>query len=90
MASLNVVSWRTPMLPTKGSHPELNVLYIGAVILNKLHKHKSKRMSITQLMKIATKELTVSVDHIILALDWLYIISAIGYNRKEVFINEVT
>lgn len=76
------------MLPTKGSHPEMNVLYIGRFILKKLHERKRKRMTITQLMKVGTKELSVSVDYIILALDWLYIISAIGYDSKEVFINE--
>ncbi|HIF9085674.1 TPA: ABC-three component system middle component 6 [Photobacterium damselae] len=78
------------MLPTKGSHPEMNVFYIGGFILKKLHERKRKRMTITQLMKIGTKELSVSVDHIILALDWLYIISAIGYDSQEVFINEAT
>ncbi|MBS6928431.1 MAG: hypothetical protein KH152_08015 [Finegoldia magna] len=46
-------------------------------------------MAPIQIMKIGTKELRVSVDHIILALDWLYIISAIGYDKKGVFINEI-
>lgn len=78
------------MLPTKGSYPEMNVLYIGGFILKELHDRKRKRMTITQLMKIGNKELSVSVDYIILALDWLYIISAIGYDSKEVFINEAT
>ena len=77
------------MLPTKGCNPEFNVLYIGGFILKKLHERKSKHMSISQVMKVGTKELSVSVDHIILALGWLYIISAIDYNSKEVFINEV-
>ena len=78
------------MLPTKGSYPEMNVLYIGGFILKELHDRKRKRMTITQLMKIGNKELSVSVDYIILALDWLYIISAISYDSKEVFINEAT
>ncbi len=78
------------MLPTKGCHPELNVLYIGGFILKKLHERRSRRMSICQLMKLGEKELSITVDYIILALDWLYIISAIGYNSKEVFINETT
>lgn len=77
------------MLPTKGCHPELNVLYIGGFILKKLYERKNKRMSISQLMKVGTKELSITVDYIILALDWLYIISAIDYNSKEVFINEI-
>ncbi|UNH41545.1 hypothetical protein MNY66_10850 [Moellerella wisconsensis] len=78
------------MIPIKGSHPKMNVLYIGGFILEKLHECKKKRMTITQLMKIGNKELSVSVDHIILTLDWLYIISAISYNEKEIFINEAT
>ena len=76
------------MLPTKGSHPEMNVLYIGGFILKKLHERKRKRMTITQLMKVGTKELSVSVDHIILALDWLYIISAIGCDSKECLVGD--
>ncbi|KHT14816.1 ABC-three component system middle component 6 [Pectobacterium brasiliense] len=77
------------MLPTKGSHPEMNVLYIGGFILKQLQECKRGRIKITQLMNTGEKELSVSVDHIILALDWLYIISAISYDRNEVFINEV-
>lgn len=90
MPLLNVVSWRIQtMLPTKGTHPEMNVLFIGGFILKQLHECKRGRMTLIQLMKVGTKELSVSVDYIILALDWLYIISAIGYDKKEVFINEV-
>lgn len=68
----------------------MNVLYIGGFILKQLQECKRGRIKIAQLMKAGEKELSVSVDHIILALDWLYIISAISYDRKEVFINEVT
>lgn len=89
MPLLNVLFWRILMLPTKGCNPELNVLYIGGFILKKLHERKSKRMSISLLMQVGTKELSITVDYIILALDWLYIISAISYNNKEVFINEI-
>lgn len=67
----------------------MNVLFIGGFILKQLHECKGGRMAPIQIMKIGTKELRVSVDHIILALDWLYIISAIGYDKKGVFINEI-
>lgn len=77
------------MLPIKGSNPKINILYIGAYVLKKLNKQKSKRMKILDLFKIVTKELSISIDHIILALDWLYIISAIASNKKEVYINEI-
>ncbi|WP_366522484.1 ABC-three component system middle component 6 [uncultured Psychromonas sp.] len=76
------------MLPIKGNHPEINILYIGAQILKKLNDRKNKRIKTTLLFKTLSKELSVSIDHIILALDWLYIISAINYNDTEVFINE--
>ena len=76
------------MLPIKGSNPKINILYIGAFILKKLNKQKRKRMKILDLFKIVTKELSISIDHIILALDRLYIISAIDGNKKEVYINE--
>lgn len=68
----------------------MNVLFIGGFILKKINERKRKRMAVTQIMKIGTKELSVSVDHIILTLDWLYIISAISYDSQEVIINEVT
>lgn len=45
------------MLPIKGSNPKINILYIGAYILKKLNKQKSKRMKILDLFKIVTKEL---------------------------------
>lgn len=76
------------MLPIKGCDPETNILYIGAYIIKKINDRKSKRIVIKQLFKVATKELSVSVDHIILALDWLYIMMAVKYNGVEVYINE--
>jgi len=77
------------MLPTKGTPPELNVLFIGGYILKKLNNTNNKRISILKLMDLGTKELSISVDYMILTLDWLYIISAINHNGKEVFINEI-
>ena len=77
------------MLPIKGCNPEANVLYIGAYILKNLNDRKRKRTTIKHLFKVVTRELSISVDHIILALDWLYIMRAIDHNGKEVYINEV-
>ncbi len=76
------------MLPVNGSNPKINILYIGAYILNKLNNQTHKSMKILDLFKVVTRELSISIDHIILALDWLYIISAIDGNKKEVYINE--
>lgn len=77
------------MIPIKGCHPELNVFYLGGYVLKKLHDQKNKRLNILKLMHIGTVELSISVDHLILALDWLYVISAIDSDGTEVFINEV-
>ena len=78
------------MIPTKGSNPEINVVYIGAFILKRLHETKKRKMKIVRLMKLGEKELSISTDHIVLTLDWLFIIAAITYKNDEVFINEVT
>lgn len=76
------------MLPVNGSNPRINILYIGAYILKELNNQPNKRIEILKLFEIVTKNLSISIDHIILALDWLYIISAIKGNMKEVYINE--
>lgn len=76
------------MLPVNGSNPKINILYIGAYILKKLNNQTNKSMKIVDVFKILTRELLISIDHIILALDWLYMISAIDGNKKEVYINE--
>ena len=78
------------MIPTKGSNPEINIVYIGAFVLKQLHETKSRKMKITRLMTLGERELSFSIDHMILTLDWLFTISAITYKDKEVFINEAT
>lgn len=76
------------MLPIKGGDPEINILYIGAYILRKIRRQKNKRMEIKKIFEIGENELFISVDYIIITLDWLYILSAIICNGSEVIINE--
>jgi hypothetical protein len=76
------------MILTKGANPEINVVYIGAFVINRLQESKGRKMKITILMKLGESELSISIDHMILTLDWLYTISAIKYNNNEVSINE--
>ena len=76
------------MIPTKGLNPEINVVYIGAFVLKQLHDTKKRKMKILRLMTLGEKELSISRDHMILTLDWLFTISAITYKNNEVFINE--
>ncbi|HDI3135375.1 hypothetical protein DLR60_14840 [Vibrio tarriae] len=78
------------MIPTKGSNPEINIVYIGAFVLKRLHETKSSKMKIARLMKLGERELSISIDHMLLTLDWLFTISAITYKNDEVFINEAT
>lgn len=79
------------MLPIKGSHPEINVLFIGGHILKTLQSRRHKRMKVAPLLKSCSKELSLSIDHIILGLGWLYVVSAIESKNDEVYLNhEVT
>ncbi|RCE18960.1 ABC-three component system middle component 6 [Aeromonas caviae] len=73
------------MIPRSGCDPEINVVSIGAKILKKLAKENS---SLDAILTDCSSELNVSIDHIILSLDWLFSIKAIGFNGVEVFINE--
>lgn len=76
------------MILTKGANPEINVVYIGAFVINRLQVSRGRKMKITRLMMLGESTLSISIDHMILTLDWLYTISAIKYNNNEVSINE--
>jgi len=73
------------MIPSSGCDPEINVVSIGAKILRKLVEENS---SLDVILSDFSSELKVSIDHVILSLDWLYSIKAIDFNGKEVIINE--
>lgn len=73
------------MIPKRGCDPEINVVCIGAKILKKIKEEDS---SIDSILKDCSSELRVSIDHIILSLDWLFSIKAIDFDGREVFINE--
>jgi hypothetical protein len=73
------------MIPSSGCDPEINVVSIGAKILKKLVEETS---SLDVILSDFSSELKVSIDHVILSLDWLYSIKAIDFNGAEVIINE--
>ncbi len=73
------------MIPRSGCDPEINVVSIGAKILQKVAEES---LSLDAILIDCSSELKVSIDHIILSLDWLFSIKAIGINGTEVFINE--
>lgn len=73
------------MIPKSGCDPEINVVTIGAKILKKVAE---EILSLDAVLTDCSSELKVSIDHIILSLDWLFSIKAIGFNGIEIFINE--
>ncbi|MEZ9077353.1 ABC-three component system middle component 6 [Vibrio cyclitrophicus] len=73
------------MLPINGCDPKLNVYFIGGIILKEISYGEC---DLRELMQITSSELDVSIDHIILSLDWLFMISAINVNGNTVTINE--
>jgi len=72
------------MIPNMGCDPEINVVTLGAKVLEKL---KDKKQNIEKIISEYPSEFEISIDHIILSLDWLYAIKAINFNGREVFIN---
>jgi hypothetical protein len=74
------------MIPTPGCDPKINIVFIGGVILEKL---RHGEFDTNHLMKVVSEELNLSLDHIILSMDWLYILSAIKFENDLVMTNEV-
>lgn len=74
------------MIPTNGCDPKINIISMGADILEHLRYHSD---SIERIMFELSKKKNVSHDHIILTLDWLYLINAIEIKNDEVFLREI-
>lgn len=72
------------MLPSAGCDPEINIIKIGAQLLLYL---KEGPWDVTQLLAFASSTLTLSIDHIILSLDWLFMIGAIRIDSEEISIH---
>jgi hypothetical protein len=73
------------MIPSLGTDPKINILTIGAEILKILIGNSS---SVENILGSAPKQLGVSIDHVILSLDWLFSINAIFLDDEEIYINE--
>jgi len=73
------------MIPNAGCDPKINVVSLGAFIINKL---KVQSLTLDELVFGLPEELSLSIDHIILSLDWLFIINAITVSSNKVTINE--
>ena len=73
------------MIPEVSTNPEINILTIGAEILIYLNQ-KNQCCTIDSLLEYFQINSNLSLDHIILSLDWLYIIKAINIKENQVFI----
>jgi len=72
------------MLPDPGCDPRINVIRMGAHILYTI---RSSPVEISKIMHETSSYFNVSLDHAILALDWLFIISAVDLIDDKVKIN---
>lgn len=65
------------MLPLLGSDPRINVVVLGAHLIEELG---NGGCSLERLLFELSPKLMVSTDHMILTLDWLFAISVIDLN----------
>ncbi|MGK0307256.1 MAG: hypothetical protein ACI8RP_000207 [Urechidicola sp.] len=73
------------MILNAGCDPKINVVYIGSEILKLLI---SESFDLHNLIIKSTNTLDISIDHVILSLDWLFIVKAISINNDKVILNE--
>lgn len=74
------------MLPSPGCDPEINVVVLGAKVLKKI---SSENVEVDWLLESFSTEVGVSVDHIILSLDWLYMIGAVYIEGERIRAYEI-
>ena len=73
------------MILNTGCDPKVNVVFIGSEILKLL---LSESLNLRSLIIKIKNTLNVSVDHVILSLDWLFMIKAINIYNDKIVINE--
>lgn len=69
------------MLPLLGSDPKINVVVLGARLIEEL---RNGSCSLEELLFGLSPKLKVSADHVILTLDWLFAISVIDFYEGKV------
>jgi len=73
------------MIPKVGCDPNRNIITLGAKIIERLSSSSS---DVDNLLLKCSEELSVSMDHIMISLDWLFMIGVIDFCDNEVFLNE--
>lgn len=75
MPSLRVKFWRSQLIIDSNQHPEKNLYFIGAKLIELLSKDSSKSPDVYQLHTSYNKKNTkISLDYLLLGLDWLYLL----------------
>ena len=73
------------MIPELGCSPQINILTIGASIIGRL---KESPLEIDDLLLNMSKALNISMDHIILTTDWLFLLGILSVEGSKVTLNE--
>ncbi|GAB3469458.1 ABC-three component system middle component 6 [Azotobacter salinestris] len=67
---------------TIDSDPKLNPVYIGARILTEMASSEFTQVGVEDLYDVVRRELGVSYEVFVCALDWLYVAGAIDLNEN--------
>lgn len=72
------------MLVDSDSHPEVNIYFIGAMILNLIKPSKKKKFELFDLFKKYNRKYAknISFDYLLLSLTWLFTIGLIEIDNK--------
>lgn len=82
MRLLCVKFWRNLVIIDSDQHPEKNLYFIGAKIIELLSKNR-KRADVYQLHNDYNKKNTqISLDYLLLGLDWLYLLGVTEVDEK--------
>lgn len=69
------------MIPVPGCDPRVNVVSLGAEILLRL---RDGPIAVGDIFSECSRNLGVSIDHVILSMDWLHMIFAIRFDGDKV------
>lgn len=72
------------MIINKDIHPEKDIYYIGALIIDILDNSSISKIEFFSILEILNSKTKVSSNIFLLALDWLFILGIIDINNKGI------
>ncbi len=69
------------MIINKDGNPERAIYYFGAMIIDELKKHPTRRADFFEIYQVVKKSHNISLNLFSLTLDWLFILGAIKNNE---------